>query len=342
MALVNPERPMATITKILNKASIKDADNIELYTVYGWNVVGKKDEFQKDDLCVYVVIDSIFPEDFKKTQFLEGKPLKTRFIRDVCSQGLIFSLSWLAEERGIDITALKEGDDVTAIIGIKKWISKDELAQYSSDTTNTKFPSYVPKTDEPRIQNHPELLDALKEKEIVITRKEDGCSATYVYDATTQEFMVCSRNYVIQMDASTKQYFSIETMFNIKEKLSQYGKSLALQGEIVGPGINGNRLKLRKLDFRVFNIFDIENQSYVSTNDMVKICQKLNFNTVPILYIGKMNEITESVDTLIAYAETIKYDNNIPAEGIVVRTNTPSPRISFKVISNKYLSKHKL
>jgi hypothetical protein len=61
MALVNPERPMATVTKIRNVEPIKDADRIELYTVYGWKVVDGKGKYQKDDMCVYVVIDSVFP-----------------------------------------------------------------------------------------------------------------------------------------------------------------------------------------------------------------------------------------------------------------------------------------
>ena len=66
---------------------------------------------------------------------------------------------------------------------------------------------------------------------------------------------------------------------------------------------------------------------------------------MPILYRGKNNNIidkTQSVETLLSYVETIEYDKGNPAEGIVIRTNTCSPRISFKVISNKYLLKHKL
>jgi len=344
MALVNPERPMATITKILNKESIEGAERIELYTVYGWKVVGQKDEFQEGDLCVYVVIDSVFPDNFKKTQFLEGKPLKTRLMRGVYSQGLIFPVSWLHEERGIDISLLREDDDVTSVIGIKKWVTRDEMSQYV-DTSKNSFPSCVPKTDEPRIQNNPKLLKTLIGNEIVITRKEDGCSATYIYDAKEKEFKVCSRNCVVQpdkLDKSVIHYFNVSNSFDIEKKMEQYGKSLAIQGEIVGPSINGNKLKLSKLDFRVFNIYDIEKQVYISTTDMIQLCNEFGFNTVPILYIGSTDARTETVQTMLSYVETIEYNKDCPAEGIVVRTNNCSPRTSFKVISNKFLLKHKL
>jgi RNA ligase (TIGR02306 family) len=262
-------------------------------------------------------------------------------MRGVYSQGFIFPLSWLNEERGTDISLLKEGDDVTEVIGIKKWVSNDELSQYA-DTKKIPFPSFVPKTDEPRIQNNPELLTTLIGNEIVISRKEDGCSATYVYNAEKKEFMVCSRNYVVQPDKSVIQYFNVSKSFDIEKKMEQYGKSLAIQGEIVGPSINGNKLKLAKLDFRVFSIYDIEKQVYVSTTEMLSICKDLGFNTVPILYMDPNDARTETVQSLLSYVETIEYNKDSPAEGIVVRTNTCSPRTSFKVISNKYLLKHKL
>jgi RNA ligase (TIGR02306 family) len=164
---------------------------------------------------------------------------------------------------------------------------------------------------------------------------------TYVYDAK-MGFIVCSRNYVIQLNKSTIHYFNVCTSFDIEKKMTQYGKSIAIQGEIVGPSINGNKLKLNKLDFRVFNIYDIENQTYISTTDIIQFCNDYKLNTVPILYLGPNNETVQSVQNLLSYTETVEYDKNVPAEGIVVRTNTCSPRTSFKVISNKYLLKHKL
>jgi len=342
MPLASPDRPMATIAKILNVAPIAGADRIELYTVYGWNVVDEKDKYREGDLCVYVVIDSVFPENFLRAQFLGGKPLKTRFMRGVYSQGLIFPLSWLAEERQIDISLLKENDNVTDIIGIKKWISQDEATQYDDTDKKNLFPSYVPKTDEPRIQNNPKLLTSLIGNEIVITRKEDGCSATYVFNAETNEFLICSRNYIVSLDKSTAHYFNMNELFNIETKMKQLGRSIAIQGEIVGPLINGNKLKLTNYDFRVFNIYDIEKQTYVSTTEMMSICEELKLNTVPILYLGGNDARTESVQSLLIYAESIEYNKGCPAEGIVVKTNTCSPRTSFKVISNKYLMKHKL
>ena len=48
----------------------------------------------------------------------------------------------------------------------------------------------------------------------------------------------------------------------------------------------------------------------------------------------------EDFDSLLRFADTVRV-NNTPAEGIVCKMIS-DPRISFKVLSNKYLLKHEL
>jgi len=88
-----PEKPMVTIEKILSLDEIMEADLILSATVLGWNVVvSKKDNFKVGDLCVYATIDTVFPQHFTKTSFLENKPLKTRKIRKVIAYYILFDI----------------------------------------------------------------------------------------------------------------------------------------------------------------------------------------------------------------------------------------------------------
>jgi hypothetical protein len=43
--------------------------------------------------------------------------------------------------------------------------------------------------------------------------------------------------------------------------------NIALQGEIVGPGINGNKENMANHDFFLFNIYDINKHCYLSSAD---------------------------------------------------------------------------
>lgn len=68
------------------------------------------------------------------------------------------------------------------------------------------------------------------------------------------------------------------------------GKNLALQGEIIGPKINGNRHKVKENEYYVFNIFDIDLQSYLNYNDIINVTNKLGLKTVPLVYKGLIKD----------------------------------------------------
>lgn len=338
---VEPDRKLATVTRILDLTPITGADRIELATVYGWQViVSKNDNFKVGDLCIYYMIDTMFEPEYHRTvNILKGKQLKTIKMRGVISQGLVSPVDWLADY-GTDPTSVNEGDDVTQIMKLKKYVAPEEEGQYS--TTRNTFPRYINKTDEERIQNIPRVLRELDGKEIVITRKEDGCSATFILNSDDQ-FVMCSRNTtLVTEDNSNTHYFKIADTFKLEERLRAFGRHLGLQGEIVGPKVNGNRLLLTELDFKIFSIYDIDEMVYLSHDEVQPICEALGLHHVPILYKGLMCDRFDSVAKLLEFAGSLEYSKGRPAEGIVVRTNQRSPRNSFKVISNKYLLKHDL
>ena len=354
-----------TIVKINNIYPIDNADNIVLAEINGWKCVVKKNDFNIGDFAIYFCIDSIPDLKDPNMEFLVNmkiKKIKTIKIRGVISQGLLGNLKLLTD-RGYDISILKEGDDVTKEMGVTKYVNEEEYEIYQHTKTKKSlsefsdaWPNYIPKTDEDRLQNKLKYLTDIAERNIVITRKEDGCSCTFIYN--NGNFLVCSRNFVIfRENENSNNYYFIADKFNICKKMTQLGKNIAIQGEIVGPKINGNKLKLTERDFRVFNIYDIENKCYLLHDDVTKISQNLELNQVPLIYRGLTKHYifnnSESYDTLIqnettgkqtilAYflklADDIEYSEGIHAEGIVIKTNDVSGnKISFKVISNEFL-----
>lgn len=74
-------------------------------------------------MAIYFSIDAILNKNNPNTSFLEGKRLKTRKILGVISQGLLGPLEWI-RDYNIDPTSLKEDDDITEQMLVKKYIPR--------------------------------------------------------------------------------------------------------------------------------------------------------------------------------------------------------------------------
>ncbi len=105
----------------------------------------------------------------------------------------------------------------------------------------------------------------------------------------------------------------------MKQNLS----SVAIQGEIVGPTVNGNKLHLKDLDYQIFDIWDIDFQKYYDHKMVNDIVSRLGLNRVPEIFHGPFPESLASVKDLLALADSLSYGADLPAEGIVVRLDEP-------------------
>ena len=183
---VTPDRMLAQIVKLNWLRPIEGADRIELAGILGWQVIVRKGDFAVNSLAVYFNIGSILDPEHPHTAHLEGKPLKTIKMRKTLSQGLLGKLDWF------NLYDVREDDDVTQILKVKKYVAPDEMNVYSGSTDSSRapWPQQIPKTDEPRIQNSPKSLAKLEKKEIVITQKYDGTSTTFF--VFHDKFYVCS------------------------------------------------------------------------------------------------------------------------------------------------------
>lgn len=347
------ERKLASIKRIDRIEPIEGADAIELATVGGWKVVVAKNVGHSEgDLVVYCEIDSFLPiepefEFLRKSSYkkmvdgTEGFRLKTIRLRGQVSQGLILPLQdaidVMKRLRGEVYTeTLEEGKDVTELLGITKW--DPPLPAQLGGTAKGYFPSFIQKTDEERIQNLTEEYEGWKFQsahQFYTTEKLDGSSATFYLN--NGEFGVCSRNLELKEDDSNT-FWKVAREMKIEEKLRQIGRNIAIQGELIGEGIQKNPYKIKGQTVRFFNVFDIDNfkkVDYYQLKDIIE--EQLGFETVPMDLPGQ--NLPQTIEELLQKAEGKSVLNSsTEREGIVIRSLDNS--ISFKVISNKFLLKN--
>lgn len=369
-------RQLATVQRIINIAPIDGADAIEKATILGWEcVIKKSDGLKEGDLAVYLEIDAVVPPVEPFLFLAERKyRIKTIKLRGQISQGLCLPLSFFPQ-----IKNPHEGQDVTELLGVTKydpeaaeenrrglrqrnvstkpnplreffmsfrWFRNLHRKLYPQDRRG--WPEFIHKTDETRLQNMPHVL-AMEDKTFYAGEKCDGSSATYfvtfhrILFWKVATFGVCSRNLYLKVKHSCP-WWNVADQHQIKEKLLKVGKDICIQGEIVGPGVQGNKYNLSNLTLWVFNVWDIKAQRYYTWPELIEFCETYGFTHVPIVYqnVKLFKTVQEHVEDANGFSAL---NPKVLREGLVWRSANNMPNgapISFKVISPKFLLKHDL
>ena len=368
------ERKLASIRRIADIQPIEGADQIVVATVDGWKLVVKKDEFKVGDLALYIEIDSWVPhvlapflskgQEPREYNGVKGERLRTIKLRGQVSQGLLLA----THDRGIfNVLASKdnallfetaeEGMDLTEALGIQKWEAPIP-AQLQGQAAGMFPTSLIPKTDQERIQNcfgdiqkrakrfatekvwnaetqtleeHPVVVPAdFQEPTYEVTMKLDGSSCTIF--RWEGELRVCSRNLELKINEENKDNTFVAMALKVSRSIID---GFAYQGEIVGPGVQGNRENFIDHKFFVFDIFDIQNHGYLNSHHRRRWCKELALDHVPVL--GTDWKAPQSVEEGLALAEGPSINHKI-REGLVWKCNE-DPSFSFKTISNQFLLK---
>lgn len=354
------ERKMATIRRIAEVKAIEGADRIVAYRVDGWYVVDSKDKYQVGDLVVYCEPDSWVPhsiapfltkpdQSLKVYKGVEGQKLRTIKLKGQLSQGLLLPISILSgvisnyisdsDMHAAGFSPLdffkqfvSEGQDVSEFLGIVKW--EADIPTQMQGQMKGLFPSFIRKTDQERVQNI-RNIEQYQATVFEVTEKLEGSSMTvYFRDG---EFGVCSRNVELKDDGANT-FWQVAKKYDLESKMRSFGKNIAIQGELIGPNIQGNIYKLQAPDFYVFDVFDIDNQKYVSSYDRFDLCAEFSLKHAPV--IDKSFWGYSTVEEYLSFAEGKAVLNpNQEREGLVFKTLDGT--FSFKVISNRYLIKQK-
>ena len=331
------DRKLASVVKIVEIQPIPGADAIVVATVKGWKVVVKVNEYKVGDLAVYYEIDSFLPirpqfeflrkSSYKRMGSSEGFRLKTIRLRGQISQGLLTPIPE-------GISNPREGDDLTEALDIVKY-EPPIPAQLAGKIKGT-FPSFIPKTDEIRIQNfESEVGFSPVGERAYVTEKLDGTSFTCYFNNGV--FGVCGRNWELS-ETSDNSLWRMANVLQLKEKMTKHGKNIALQGELVGAGINGNLYGLSDHKLYFFTGYDIDKGRRMFFDELEWVLFGLQLQMVPVLekygfVIPNENNI---VDYMLKYAEGKSVLNmEVDREGVVVRGL--EREFSFKAISNTYL-----
>lgn len=284
------ERKLASVQKVLKVEPIEGADLIVKTTVLGWELVCRKDEVKEGDIGVYIEIDSVVPKT-EMFQFLEKKNyrIKTIKLKGQVSQGLFLPLSILPTGN-----EYKEGDDVTEILGITKYLTESERLEDEQDIEIEKdkpnsidkylrnfkfyrkitepfrkkkvsgnFPSFIKKTDEDRIQLFPKICENYKGIKFTKTEKLDGQSFTAFvknYDSNPlkfwkkHDFGVCSRNKRL-VHKNNSSWWNVAEKYCIEDILIGLCKEYNTSGIFIQGEIIGPKIQKNKYKLSDYELY---------------------------------------------------------------------------------------
>lgn len=341
------KKKLASIEIVSAVTPADNSDNLEIVSLegLGWQVVAQKGIHKVGDKVVFVIIDTLVERRPWNDFLFKGRAetckeikLSSVRLRGNISQGIIVPISKVPEAKRL--IPLRVGKDYSKRFGVKKYTKVADVETGSKDNAlirfvrktlwklgfkklipnyrekSTKdFPSFLTKTDELSLQSEKHILDYFARPDnggIYVTLKFDGSSASlFRYNGETG---VASRNLEVSKDSGDNAWSEI-----YKKHISQVPEGFCVQGEIVGPNMNGNLLKLTERKFVAFQVFDIKSKKILDYADFVKFCEQHAFERAK--EIGCPEDWnTLSVSDWINFAARVsKYDNR-PGEGIVVRS----------------------
>ena len=360
------------IGRINEIKEIPGADNIDQGVIGGWNCIIKKGEYKIDDLVVVATTDAVIPQELSDamnvTNYLrKGSRVRTVKLRGVYSECLIIPVKFLNVKITMGDVVLEEGLDVMDILKIYKYEPPVKQIQLASGKKikyreNPNFHIYY------KFPNLKNVQGMFTEEDVVeITRKIHGINARYGIVKKTKltfwdkvkkffgladkwidyEFVVGSHNVEKGSDSQgfydTNVWYQIADKYEIKKRLWEYVKSVAMEpeigdgitiyGEIYGAGIQKNYdYGLTDIEFVGFDVK--ENGEYLSPiNAKLLIANILELRYVEILHFGNWSQEIQDKFTFNNFIDGTK----VPEEGIVIKYHTGERNKVAKVINPDYL-----
>jgi ATP-dependent RNA circularization protein (DNA/RNA ligase family) len=132
-------------------------------------------------------------------------------------------------------------------------------------------------------------------------------------------------------------FWKVAISQDIEAKMRAEGKdNFAIQGEMIGNGVQGNIYKLGGLDFYVFDVYDIQGGEYMLPDLRRALVDRMGLKNVPVISskttLGTVEEILKQADgksTLNPHQDR---------EGIVFKQIDGG--MTFKSVSNAWLLKN--
>lgn len=344
-------RVLARITQIDDVRTHPNADLLDLCMIGGWQVVSKRGEFKAGDYALYFEVDSWIPNAVapflskgqppKEYNGVLGERLRTVRLRGEVSQGLLLPIDSCPAAKAAFhktrpvIPGVPDEIDVTALLGIQKY--EAPIPACLAGKVRGNFPSVFPKTDEERIQNLTRKLPQLVTERYEVTEKLEGSSMSVAM--IDGEFVVCSRNLNLSETADNSLWQQARR-YKIEEKMRELAlDNIAIQGEIVGNGVEGNHYGLTGHDFYVYSAYDIKAAKYVGPTERRELVAKLGLKHVPVVSECFIFDADTKVDAILALADgKSAIAPTKLREGLVFKSL--DSQAHWKAVSNEYLLEH--
>lgn len=376
MNAVEAGRELAVIAAIQKIESIEGYDRVVLATIENYPVIVRKDEYKEGDLCVYVYYDTLLPvrPEFEFLRKSSYSPKYNAFrIRNMklCgkySSGLALPLSVLPK----DFKPIKAGVEVSEVLGITKYdpeLAGEQLSKkqvkgvrkfiqtvhkafmrcklYRKLVTKIKrkiaennlraYPDTVSKSNETNIEKiWGNLMENHSDREFYVTEKLEGQAATYMLYGKRRKYYVFSHN-VYRPTHGNGSWEEVGRKFELEDILrSVKDQNLAIQGEIVGPGIQKNIYGLPALDFYVYKVVDTVTGIAYNYQELREFVADHGLKMVPVLEdyvkITKFKDVNEMLADSDGNSRLFK---DAKREGVVWRA-VDNQDVGCKVKSRDY------
>lgn len=283
----------ATVESIGQVWEHPNADRMEIASIDGLDFrfcVGKG-QYKAGDRVIYIPIDAILPDDLIKRlgvgNFLAGAQknrVKTAQLRGQISQGLVCRVDTIFGDNS-DSIPLKT--DVAPLLGITKY---EPPEVFVTGGKLAPLPDGLGVYDIEGAERFAHIVELLMDRPCYITEKVEGTNAALVklVDGT---FAVCQRNYAIKSIGDSDNPNTYERGFRnggLDTALDWLSckfpnEQIALRGELLGPGIQGN---IYKLDCHAIRLFDIKvGRKYLSAQEFIDSAPNPDVR-VPIIAVG--------------------------------------------------------
>ena len=355
------------LTTILEINPHNNAERLEVATVYGFQVIVKKDTYKVGDRVIYVPIDSLLPQWLEDRLFPADAKIKLHShrvrqirIRGLASQGMLIDL---ADCRIRDI-ALEA--DVSKLLGITKYeppVHGPSHTQGLGRNRNKKHehPLFHKYNGLDNIKWFPTLF---KEGELVVVQEKmhgtNARASVLPFIANTWrkklrkffglapkvEKCYGSNNVDISAATEYKGFYGEDIYgkcFHAMDVFSKLKSGEIVYGEIIGPGIQKNyTYDLESHEFLVFDVKVLQPDGkfkWLTPDEVVEFIKDRGFNTVPTLYKGPYDK--EFIYNLTKGPS--RYDPKTKVrEGAVVKAandyDVAGNKKALKWVSEDYLS----
>lgn len=359
------------LTNILTISPHPKADRLEFATVYGFQVIVKKDQYKVGDAVVYIPIDSILPEWLENKLFPADSKIKLNShrvrqirIRGMASQGMLVDTQDVASK--VNFKKAHAEDDLAETLGITKY----EPPVPGPSSTQGKDKQRNKRYEHPLFHKY-NGLDSIKwfptmfkdGQLVVITEKLHGTHArasVLPFRANTfwrkvqrlfglaPQWEQCygSNNVQKAVGRDNKHFYSEDVWGNAFKALGVFPKlkvGESVFGEIIGPGIQANYdYGLTEHRFVLFDVKVLdpitEKQTWLSPAEVEEFARVRGFEHVPILYRGPYDK---DVAYRLTTGPSMYCGDQKVREGIVIKAaenySIEGNKQALKWVSEDYL-----